>query len=79
MHYLRQAGRKAAARSALSDARAWLEQALAILKELPENQATLEQNFEIRLELRPVLRQLGEGRKMLEQLSRSRGHRRAAE
>ena len=69
VHYLRQAGRKAAARSALSDARAWLEQALAILKELPENQVTLEQNFEIRLELRPVLRQLGEGRKMLEQLS----------
>ena len=69
VHYLRQAGRKAAARSALSDARAWLEQAVAILMELPENQATLEQNFEIRLELRPVLRQLGEGRKMLEQLS----------
>ena len=68
VHYLRQAGRKAAARSALSDARAWLEQALVILKELPESQAALEQNFEIRLELRPVLRQLGEGRQMLEQL-----------
>jgi tetratricopeptide (TPR) repeat protein len=35
---------------------------------LPESQATLEQAFEIRLELRPVLRKLGEGRKMLEQL-----------
>jgi tetratricopeptide (TPR) repeat protein len=68
VHYLRQAGRKAAARSALSDARAWLEQALAILKELPESRAALEQNIEIRLELRPVLRQLGEGRKMLEHL-----------
>ena len=68
VHYLRQAGRKAAARSALSDARAWLEQALVILKELPESRAALEQNIEIRLELRPVLRQLGEGRKMLEHL-----------
>ena len=68
VHYLRQAGRKAAARSALSDARGWLEQALAILKELPESRATLEQSIEIRLELRPVLRQLGEGRKMLEHL-----------
>ena len=68
VHYLRQAGRKGAARSALSDARIWLEQALAILKELPESRATLEQGIEIRLELRPVLRQLGEGRKMLEHL-----------
>ena len=68
VHYLRQAGRKAAARSALSDARAWLEQAQSILKELPEDRATLEQDIEIRLELRPVLRQLGEGRQMLEQL-----------
>ena len=68
VHYLRQAGAKAAARSALSDARAWFEQALDVLKSLPESQATLEQAFEIRLELRPVLRQLGEVRQMLEHL-----------
>jgi tetratricopeptide (TPR) repeat protein len=68
VHYLRQAGGKAAARAALSDARAWFEQALNILKALPESQAALEQGFEIRLELRPVLRQLGEGRQMLDQL-----------
>lgn len=66
--YLRQAGEKAAARSALSDARSWFEQALGILNSLPENQAKMEQAFEIRLELRSVLRQLGEVRKMLEHL-----------
>ena len=48
--------------------RAWFEQALDVLKSLPESQATMEQAFEIRLELRPVLRQLGEGRQMLEHL-----------
>ena len=68
VHYLRQAGGKAAARSALPDARAWFEQALGVLKILPETQTTLEQTFEVRLELRPVLRQLGEGRQMLEHL-----------
>ena len=68
VHYLRQAGAKAAARSALLDARAWFEQALGVLKSLPESRAAMEQAFEIRLELRPVLRQLGEGRQMLEHL-----------
>ena len=59
---------KAAARSALSDARAWFEQALGVLDALPESRAALEQAFEIRLELRRVLRQLGEGRQMLDHL-----------
>ncbi len=68
VHYLRQAGGKAAARSALLDARAWFEQAMGVLKELPESQVTLEQAFDVRLELRPVLRMLGEGRQMLEHL-----------
>jgi class 3 adenylate cyclase/tetratricopeptide (TPR) repeat protein len=58
VHYLRQAGLKAAARSAVSDARVWFEQALGVLDALPENQATLEEAFEIRLELRRVLSQL---------------------
>jgi class 3 adenylate cyclase/tetratricopeptide (TPR) repeat protein len=66
--YLRQAGRKATARAALSDARAWLEQALDVLRALPESQAALEQAFEVRLELRSVLRQLGEVRQMLDHL-----------
>ena len=68
VHYLRQAGAKAAARSALSDARVSFEQALGILKALPESQAALEQAFEIHLELRTVLRQLGEVELMLNHL-----------
>ena len=68
VHYLQHAGQRAAARSALLDARAWFEQAMGILKGLPESHATLERAFDIRLELRPVLRLLGEGRQMLEHL-----------
>jgi tetratricopeptide (TPR) repeat protein len=68
VYYLRQAGGKAAARSAVSDARALFEQALGILEALPDSRAALEQAFEVRLELRPVLRQLGEVRQMLEHL-----------
>jgi tetratricopeptide (TPR) repeat protein len=67
--YLRQAGLKAAGRSALTDARVWFEQALGVLEALPESRSTLEQAFEIRLELRPVLNQLGEFRRTLERLS----------
>jgi class 3 adenylate cyclase/tetratricopeptide (TPR) repeat protein len=66
--YLRQAGLKAAARSALPDARVWFEQALGVLEALPGSQATLEQAFEIRFELRPVLTMLGEVRRALERL-----------
>jgi class 3 adenylate cyclase/tetratricopeptide (TPR) repeat protein len=66
--YLRQAGLKGAARSALPDARGWFEQALGILAALPESPSTLEQGFEIRLDLRPVLTQLGEIRRALERV-----------
>jgi len=68
VHYLRQCGAKAAARSALSDAKACFEQALDIVKAQAETRTTLEHDFDIRLELRPVLRQLGEGRQMLDHL-----------
>src|SRR5262245_21645581 len=68
VQYLRQAGHKAAARSALQDAQAWFEQALSVLDVLPENQATLEQGVEIRIELRPVQNLLGEVRRSLERL-----------
>jgi predicted ATPase/class 3 adenylate cyclase len=68
VHYLRQAGLKAAGRSAVSDARAWLEQALGALEALPGSPAALEQGFEIRLELRPLLAHLGEPRLALEHL-----------
>jgi predicted ATPase len=62
VQYLREAGFKAAARSAPQDSRGWFEQALGALDALPESQSTLEQSFEIRLELRSVLGQLGESR-----------------
>jgi tetratricopeptide (TPR) repeat protein len=68
VEYLRQAGRKAAGRSALRDARVRFEQALDVLKMLPESPSTLEQAFEIRLELRPVLSLAGEVRRTLELL-----------
>jgi len=68
VHYLRQAGIKAAARSALPDARAWFEQALSVVDNLPESHSILEQAFEIRLELRPVLNLLGEVPRTLERL-----------
>ena len=68
VHYLRQAGLKATARSALLDAQVWFELALGVLEALPEDQSTLEQAFEIRLDLRPLLQQLGEVRPALERL-----------
>jgi predicted ATPase len=68
VHYLQQAGLKAAARSAPQEARIWFEQALGVLEALSEDRSALEQAFEIRLELRPVLSQLGEVRRMLERL-----------
>jgi tetratricopeptide (TPR) repeat protein len=68
VHYLRQAGEKAAARSALPDARVWFEQALGALQTLPESRSVLEEAFEIRLALRPVLMQLVEFQRCLEVL-----------
>src|SRR5262249_10591831 len=68
VHYLRQAGLKAAAQSAFDDARRWFEQALEVLGTLPESHSTLEQAFETGLELRRVLAQLGEIRQGLERM-----------
>jgi predicted ATPase len=68
VHYLRQAGNKAAARSALPDARDWFEQALVVLAALPESPSMQEQGCEIRLELRSALTTLGEIRRSLEHL-----------
>ena len=66
--YLRQTGLKAAGRSALPEAREWLEQALEVLAALPESPSTQAQGFDIRLELRPLLGQLGEYRRVMERL-----------
>jgi class 3 adenylate cyclase/tetratricopeptide (TPR) repeat protein len=68
VHYLRQAGRRAAARSAFQEARGCFEQALDVLAAMPESPSTLEQAFDIRLELRSMLQQRGEPRSMLERL-----------
>jgi DNA-binding SARP family transcriptional activator/tetratricopeptide (TPR) repeat protein len=68
IHYLREAGFKAAERSALPDARSWFEQALDALEKLPESPSSLNHGLEIRLELRRVLNQLGEVRQALERL-----------
>src|SRR5262249_58094226 len=66
--YLRQAGLKAAARSALHDARTCFDQALSIVETLPETDSTLQMGFDIRLELRQTLNQLGEIARALERL-----------
>ena len=68
MPYLRQAGNKAAARPAAQDARVWFDQALGVLEALPQSRATLEQAFEIRLELGNVQTLLGDVRRSLELL-----------
>ncbi|TXL71103.1 hypothetical protein FHP25_31350 [Vineibacter terrae] len=66
--YLRQAGARSAARSALLDAQDWFEHALGVLQALPPDRATLEQGFEVRLELRHLLVQFGEARRSFERL-----------
>ncbi|MEW5863263.1 MAG: adenylate/guanylate cyclase domain-containing protein [Pseudomonadota bacterium] len=68
VRYLRKAGRRAAERSALGAAAAWFEQAIEVLAKLPQNRPTLEKAFDIRLELRAVLAQLGEGAQELARL-----------
>ena len=60
--YLRQAGAKAFARSALREAVAYFEQALVAVRHLPECRDTLEQAIDLRFDLRNALialRELG--------------------
>ena len=66
--YLRQAGLRAMARSALPEARAWFERALGVLDALPASPSVLAQAFEIRLDLRSVLMHLGEIHRVLQRL-----------
>jgi tetratricopeptide (TPR) repeat protein len=58
--YLRQAGARAAARSAHREAVSYFEQALEVLKRLPESRQTREQAVDIRIDLRNSLFPLGE-------------------
>jgi class 3 adenylate cyclase/tetratricopeptide (TPR) repeat protein len=65
VHWLK-AGRLARARSANREAVSSFERARVLLEALPESQSTLEQGCDLRLELRPVLLELGRGQRMLE-------------
>jgi predicted ATPase len=66
--YCRQAGGRAAARSAYREAVAYFEQALAALAKLPERRDTLEQAIDLRCDLRNALLPLGEFARMLDHL-----------
>jgi class 3 adenylate cyclase/tetratricopeptide (TPR) repeat protein len=66
--YLRQAGLKAAARSAHQEAVAYLEQALVALGHLPEQRETVEQAIDIHLDLRPSLLMLGDKQRIADHL-----------
>ncbi len=58
--YLRQAGDKAVERRANREAFALFEQALDVLKHLPESRDTLEQAIDIRFDMRNALQPLGD-------------------
>jgi tetratricopeptide (TPR) repeat protein len=58
--YCRQAGAKAATRSAFREAVAYFEQALTAIGHLPEHRETLEQAIDLRLDIRSALLRLGE-------------------
>jgi tetratricopeptide (TPR) repeat protein len=63
--YLRQAGAKAADRSAHPEAVSYFERVLQALKHLPQNRQTIEQAIDIRIEMRSSLLPLGEQAKIL--------------
>jgi len=66
--YLRQAGAKAASRSAHREAVACFEQALEGLKHLPRSRETIEQAIDLRFDLRNSLHPLGELGRILDHL-----------
>jgi tetratricopeptide (TPR) repeat protein len=66
--YLRQAGKKAAARSANREAVGYFEQALEALVHLPESRERTELSIDVRLDLRPSLLPLGVQERMSEHL-----------
>jgi DNA-binding NtrC family response regulator/tetratricopeptide (TPR) repeat protein len=73
VEYSRQAGAKAAARSAHLQAVGYLEQALEALARLPEDRARLEQAIDLRLELRNSLHPLGDPERILALLREAEG------
>jgi tetratricopeptide (TPR) repeat protein len=66
--HLRRAGAAAADRSASREALACFERALSAVAQCPESRSTLEQAFEIRLELRQVLNLSGDAQGALDHL-----------
>ena len=66
--YCRQAGERAAARSAYREAVAYFEQALAALAHLPERHETLAQAIDLRFDLRNALLPLDEQARLFEHL-----------
>jgi class 3 adenylate cyclase/tetratricopeptide (TPR) repeat protein len=66
--YLRQAGTKAATRSAYREAAGYFERALAALARLPESRETTEQGIDLRLDLRNSLHAIGEFPRTIEPL-----------
>ena len=68
MAYFRQAGTRAAARSAYREAVACFEQALEALAQLPEHRDTLALAVDLRLDLRASLQPSGEPARMLDLL-----------
>jgi tetratricopeptide (TPR) repeat protein len=66
--YCRQAGAKAAARSAHRQAAAYFEQALQALEQLPESRETVERAIDLRCDLRHSLIMLAEYRPILSRL-----------
>jgi class 3 adenylate cyclase/tetratricopeptide (TPR) repeat protein len=71
--YLRQAGFKAAERSAHKEAITYLDQALEALKQLPETRQSIEQAIDIRLSMRSSLQPLGEQAKIFERMREAQG------
>ena len=71
--YLRQAGAKAADRSAHREAVSYFDRAIAALKHLPESRQTIEQAIDIRIEMRSSLQPLGEQAKVLERMREAQG------
>jgi tetratricopeptide (TPR) repeat protein len=69
--YLRQAGTKASIRSASRDAVGYFDQALAALKHLPGSRETMEQDLDLRFEIRNALQTLGEFGPMLAHLQKA--------
>jgi tetratricopeptide (TPR) repeat protein len=69
--YLRQAGKKAAIRSADRETAAYFEQALKALQHLHLTRATQELGVDLRLELRPSLVTLGAQERIVEHLSQA--------